>query len=132
MKKQNIGFLILFLGLLGLSIEKCRGKDDFVPKQDTVVVNGRQPDDGLFQDSAIVKIFKKRSFEDSNSLTASFRIDTSYYLLQVLDTLRDSLKHPLFYPNHTPKYLRRYSPIPVDDSLTQFVQIVNLPHRNKK
>jgi hypothetical protein len=131
MKQQHVGFLILGLALIGLSLEKCTGKGNFAPTNDTMQVVGRQPNDQVFVDSAIVKIARKRKLDegDSSNLNASFRTDTAIYLLQIIDTLRDSLKHPLFWPNHTPKMLTRYSPLPVDDSLLKYVQLITLPRR---
>jgi hypothetical protein len=121
---------IVFISLVTMGLKSCTGKNNFVGTQDTMQVVGRQPNDLVFVDSAIVRITKKRKLDDdSSSLSASFRTDTAVYLLQVIDTLRDSLKHPLFYPNHAPKMLTRYSPLPVDDSLLKYVQLITIPRR---
>lgn len=132
-RSLTFGLILVVAAFFTEALKSCSGKDSFANSERTCQIVGRSPQNLLFIDSALVRITKKRKLDaDSNSLNASFRIDTAVYLLQFVDTLRDSLRHPMFDANHNVRMLTRYSPMPVDDSLLQFLRIIDIPERGVK
>ena len=124
-------FTVLVIAyLLTMGLKSCKGKDSFVSRQDTVQIVGRQQDNTTFIDSAIrsvARVFKKKDESDSNSTDGKFEIQTTYRLLQMVDTLRDSLNHPLFYPNHNPRLKFKYAEFHLTDSLSKYIELVDIP-----
>jgi len=96
-------------------------------KTDTVQVVCRQQDNQTFIDSAIRTVYQKRGFKDSSSLEGIMINATSYRLLQVADTLRDSLRRPIFDANHAPRFRYAYPTSAVPDSLNKYIDTIRLP-----
>lgn len=119
--------------LFGLLMFSCGQNNSTVmkPKIDTILVSCRQIDNQVFLDSAIRTVYSKRTFKDSSSLQGILSTDTSYRLMQAVDTLRDSLHKPIFDANHNPRYRFAYSPSAVLDSLNRYISPIDLPYHPK-
>lgn len=131
MKKSilALGFIVL-VSFLTMGLKSCTSKESLVsgPHSDTISVVARQQQgNALFVDSAIRTIAKVRKFKDSSSLDGVESIDTSFRLMQLVDTLRDNLHHPLFDADHKPRWRYLYSPTSVPDSLNKYIKVVDIP-----
>jgi hypothetical protein len=128
--KVSLGLILitLFTGVL----KSCTSKNDFIPRQDTVQVIARQQQGNVvFMDSAIMNIQKIKKFKDEDALEATWSIDTTYRLLQMVDTLRDSLKHAIFDSKHNAKFKFVYSPTPMSDTFDKYIRVVDIPNWKK-
>lgn len=101
-------------------------------KTDTVQVVCRQQDNQTFIDSAIRTVYQKREFKDSSSLEGVMINATSYRLMQVADTLIDSLHRPIFDANHAPRFRYVYSVSAVPDSLNKYIHVIDIPYWPRK
>lgn len=122
--------LLPFLSFLILSCGASTSSR-VIPKIDTVQVVCRQNDNLIFIDSAIRMVYEKRGFKNDSSLDGVMTRGTSYRLLQAADTLRDSLRRPLFDANHNPRWLNKYSQVAVTDSMNKYIQVIEIPKWNK-
>lgn len=129
MKQFITALVVVIFSACGSSTTK------FTPKTDTLQVIARQQQgDAIFIDSAVLQVTRKRKFknDDSTNLDGVLSIDSAFYLSQPVDTLRDSLRHPIYGPNKAVRFRYAYSQTPVADTLNKYIQIVNIPSWKKK
>jgi hypothetical protein len=120
-------FLATFFTLL---IASCSNYPPaVVPKlgTDTVLVAARQPNNSVFLDSAIRTVSKILIPSDSVSTSGKWALKASYRLYQVTG-IKMKGKDTVFGPNHQLIYTWAYSLQPVDDSLTPYISVVDLPY----
>lgn len=96
-----------------------------INKTDSVFVLVRYPGgNGYLLDTGVRQIVAKEVL-DTETHKGKWISDTSVFVKQNVDTLRDSLRRPIFDSLHHVRYRRQYFPVP--DSLYQIVRIKHTP-----
>lgn len=119
--KKLIPVLIFLIALCacGPSIPKIS------PRQDTVLIVGRNQGNVVFLDSAIVNISVVKEFQDSGSLSGRWGIDTAIRLGQRLDTVFDKDKKPVLDSFHNPIVHFVYPAEPTPRAFNKWIKVVD-------